>query len=112
LGFDQLNEHFPFRAFQCVEKLLDHVVAILITDQRQRRAFAFLINRSHGGHDFLPFFVRTELNALLDNVAGKFVLREVGKLAGHQRDELATVVICAMFNNMLGDIVAELIDNE
>lgn len=74
LSFDLLHKFLPFRGLQGVQELLDHIVAILVTNQRQRRTFALVIDGGHSSHNLLPFLLRAEFDALFDDITGEFML--------------------------------------
>jgi hypothetical protein len=92
-----------------------YIVPIIILDQSKRIAFfrAWAIwFLDHLQHDFPPLVVRSEHQALLNDIAGKLVLREVEQVCLDQTDDFRTIFRSAMFDDVLSDVVAVLIGDE
>ena len=91
--------------------LTDHVIAILIRDQGLKRALALFVDRRHSSNDSLPFLLRARFYAVLYDIASKLVLREIDQLRSHKGNGPASVLLQAMFNDVLHHIIAVLVDN-
>ncbi len=90
----------------------DDVIAILIPDQRLQRAFPFVVEDRQDIDNLLPLRRGAELNALFDHVAGELVFGQVGEVPGDQRDDLGPVLLPAVFDDVLGHVIAVLIDDQ
>ena len=55
-------------------KLTNHVIAVLIPHQGLQWTIPLVVQCRQAGHDVSSLLIRAELNALLHNVAGEFVL--------------------------------------
>lgn len=84
----------------------------MVSDQGLGRTFTPLVHKRQRGHDPVPLFSRSEFDALLDNVAGKFVFGEISELGDDEGDEFRSVLLSSVLNDMLSHIVAKLIKDE
>lgn len=95
-----------------MRRLTDDIVSVLILHQVQQRRLSLFIKRCQGGDDFLSLGVTAMLYTLLNDVAGKLVLREGYELRRDERDDFDSVLWIPMLNDMLRNIIAVLVDDE
>lgn len=92
--------------------LTDDIIAILVTNEVLQIAVPFVVHGSQDIHNLLPLLRVAKLDARLNHIAGELVLRVVDEIRRDQRDDPIAVLLSAMLDDMLSDIVAVLIANE
>lgn len=90
----------------------DYIVPILVRDHDLQRTLAFFIDHSQCVNDLLPLLPRAILDGLFDNITGKLVLGEMDEMGGHKSNDLISILIFTFCNDMLGDIIAKLVNDE
>lgn len=75
-------------------------------------AVPFIIHRGQDIHDLLSLFQVAKLDTRLDYVTGEFVLRVVDEVGRDERDDPVSILLSAMLDDMLCDVVAILIADE
>lgn len=90
-------------------RLTNHIVAILILHHKLQGTRAITVKSSQLCHNGLPLFVRPKLDALFDNIRGKFVLRQRQEITCDNLYDLCTILRLPMLNDMLRNVVAVLI---
>ena len=92
--------------------LTDNVVAVLISHQMLHGRISLFIQRAEGGHHFLPLLVASELDALLDDVAGELVLGVHDDMRRDDGNDLGSIFRPAMLDDVLRNVISVLIDDE
>lgn len=127
---DLLDEGLPLCALQLTENFLcpgvstehqkkfteelltDDIVAILVAHQAEQRALAPIVGGGQRRDDVVTLTLFSELDALFDHVAGKLVLRVSEELRHDDLDHARPVLLVAILNDMLDNIVSELVGDE
>lgn len=92
--------------------LTNHVVAILVADQRLKRALPLLVQNGQNIDNLLTLIRCAELNTLLHHVARKLMLGKVREVPGDQGYDLGPVLFPAMLDHMLRHIIPVLINDQ
>ena len=92
--------------------LTDNVIAILIPDQSRQLDITLLVWLCDRIKDLSTLLRRTKLNTLLDDVAGKFVLREMNELGLDQGDDTISIILATVFNDVLRDVISILVSEK
>lgn len=93
-------------------RLTNHIVAVLVANQVLQVALAFVVHRSQDSHDFLSLLQISKLDAGLDHIAGELVLRIIDEVRGDEGDDSVSVLLSAVLDDMLCDVVAILVADE
>lgn len=93
-------------------RLTYHIVAVLVANQVLQITVPFVVHRSQDTHDLLSLLQVAKLDAGLDNIAGEFVLGIVDEIRSDERDDPVSVLLPAVLDDMLCDIIAILIADE
>jgi hypothetical protein len=103
------NEHLTLLLITNIQNLLNDIIGVLIFHHNFEWCDTFRRFLTNFFNEEGAFFGRSELNAFLDNVTRKFVLRELKILTAKLRDDVTFVLRSSMFQDVLDDIVAILI---
>ena len=95
-----------------VKGLTDNIIAELVLDQVHEWILSSFIRRGRKSDNLRSLLVGSKFDALLHNIACILVFREHEQLSSDQCDYLDSVFWSSMFNDVLDDIVAVLIDDE
>ena len=92
--------------------LTDHIVAVLVTNQQRNRTLPFLVQGHYRSDNLFPLIFGAELDTLLNDIASEFVPRKIDKLCGHEGNDLGSVVLPTMLDDMLRNIIPKLVYNQ
>lgn len=70
------------------------------------------IDEANNIDDALALLDRGELDALLHNIAGKLLCSKADQVPGDDRNDLVAVALPTVLDDVLGDIVTVLVDNQ
>lgn len=93
-------------------ELTDDIISKLVAHETLQCAVAVFILRRQLVEDLLSVGFRSELDALLDHIAGKLVLGVRDYMGDDDRNHLSPVLLIPILNHMLDHVVAKLVRNE
>lgn len=90
----------------------NYVISELVLDYERKWARPIAIHYTQLGLNRLPLLRSAKLDALLDNVRRKLVLRKGSNIFGDQFDHFVPIFRLAMFDDVLRNVISKCIGDE